>query len=743
MAGGTTGGGSMAEQARTDEVRPEARHAGPDRFRSAAQLNMLHSLAAKLNALGSVEAIGEAITAELRTIVEYHNCRVYQLQPDGSTLLPIAFRGEYFSEYEEETLEELVTEVGEGMTGWVAETGRSLLTPNAQEVEFSVQIEGTDDIVESMLLVPTKLGDRVNGVIVLSSIGYGKFDEQDLQVVEVLAPHAAAAFENATLLAAEREAARTSAALLELSQRLVGRHTVGDIFQEAIETVPTLMACAAVGAYVRDMETGGFRVARLHVVEHDLARPRAEIADVVEVADSFLIGDLEPFTIDAGVIEQVPRDLWITREARSVLVAPLNWEPDGFGAIVMIAYGADDTFDEREVRLAQGVANIASLALGNARRLSELERFHELVASLDAVFWEADATTLEFKFLGGRVDDMFGGEASTWPERRRAWGHHIADEDRAATVEACLATIASGEDRSLDYRIETPDGRARWVRDVVHVVRGAQGPRQLRGVMVDITERKRAEQALRKSEQKYSEAFRREREATQRLRTLDEMKNTFLEAVSHDLRTPLTSILGSALTLESRGPDLAAADTIDLIGRIAANARKLERLLGDLLDLDRLQRGIVSPQRRPTELAAVVRRAVAESDTSTGHIIVTDVAPGTYSLDAAKVERIVENLLSNALRHTPPGTQVWVRAVPADGGVSIVVEDAGPGVPDDLHDAVFEPFRQAPGSSSEHSPGVGIGLSLVRRFAELHGGHAWLEAREGGGASFRVFLSEA
>ena len=119
---------------------------------------MLHSLAAKLNALGSVEAIGEAITAELRTIVEYHNCRVYLLQPDGRTLLPIAFRGEYFAEYEEETLEELVTQVGEGMTGWVAETGRSLLTPNAQEVEFAVQIEGTDDIVESMLLVPTKLG---------------------------------------------------------------------------------------------------------------------------------------------------------------------------------------------------------------------------------------------------------------------------------------------------------------------------------------------------------------------------------------------------------------------------------------------------------------------------------------------------------------------------------------------------------------------------------------------------------
>ena len=733
----------MRERTRADEARDEVSGVGADRFRSAAQLNMLHSLAAKLSGLGSVQAIGEAIAAELRTIVEYHNCRVYHLQPDGTTLLPIAFRGEYFTEYEEETLEELVTQVGEGMTGWVAETGRSLLTPNAQEVEFAVQIDGTDDIVESMLLVPTKLGDRVNGVIVLSSIGYGKFDEQDLQVVEVLAPHAAAAFENATLLAAERGAAQASAALLELSQRLVGRHTVGDIFQEAIETIPSLVPCAAVGAYVRDEESGDFRVARLHVVEPGLARPRAEIGDVpAEVAASFLFADLEPFTIDVDAVGQVPRDLWLVAEARSVLAAPLRWDPDGFGAIVMIARGADERFDERTVRLGQGIANIASLALGNASRLSELERFHELVASLDAVFWEADATSLAFTFLGGRVDDMLGAGASSWTDEGRTWGDHIADEDRAATLAAGRATIERGEDRSLDYRVATPDGTTVWVRDVVHVVRGAQGPRGLRGLMVDITERKRAEQALRTSERKYSEAFRREREATQRLRNLDEMKNTFLEAVSHDLRTPLTSILGSALTLESSGLDLPAEDALDLVERIAANARKLERLLGDLLDLDRLQRGIIAPQRRPTDLATLVARAVEECDDPTGHEIVAEVAPGSFLLDAAKVERIVENLLSNALRHTPPGTRVWVRAAPTDGGVSITVEDAGPGVPEDLHDAVFEPFRLAPGSSSEHSPGVGIGLSLVRRFAELHGGQAWLETREGGGSSFRVFLSE-
>jgi signal transduction histidine kinase len=257
--------------------------------------------------------------------------------------------------------------------------------------------------------------------------------------------------------------------------------------------------------------------------------------------------------------------------------------------------------------------------------------------------------------------------------------------------------------------------------------------------MVDITERKRAEQALRRSERKYSEAFRREREAAQRLRALDDMKNTFLEAVSHDLRTPLTSILGSALTLEQTGTSISTEDGLDLVQRIAANARKLERLLSDLLDLDRLQRGIVSPQRRLTDLGTLVRQTVEDSDLLRGHPVELDTPTVEISIDAAKVERIVANLLANAARHTRPGTRIWLRVAAVEEGALLTVEDEGTGVPPELRQAIFEPFRQGDGPKS-HSPGVGVGLSLVARFAELHGGRAWVEDREGGGASFKVLL---
>ena len=712
-----------------------------DRIRSVAQLNMLHSLAAKLNALGDTEEIGAAITAELRTIIDYHNCRVYLLQDDGVTLMPVAFRGELFKEYEEETLEELVTTMGEGLTGHVAATGESLLTPNAQEVEFAIQIDGTEDIIESMLLVPMRLGEPVIGVIVLSSLGFGKFDEEDRRLLEVLASHAAVAFENAKLFQAARHAAETAASLLRLSQTLTGKHTVGDILQEAVESVNGLVPCLAAGAYVLDPETGDFRLARLHESAPGSARPRAEIADVPrEVAAAFLSGENEPFVIPETVVSEVPPELYFVGEPGDVLVAPLRWEPDGSGALALVATQGTSPFGDPELRMARGLADITSLALGNARRISELERFHELVETLDAGFWEADSASRSFTFMGGRVDELLGIDTSTWASEGRAWGDHIAEGDRTEALITLHAAAEAGRDGSVEYRVERPDGATVWIRDLFHVVRGAQGPRQLRGLMVDVTERKRAEHALQQSERKYSEAFRREREASQRLRALDDMKNTFLEAVSHDLRTPLTSILGSALTLEQSQFDLSQEDAVDLVHRIAANARKLERLLSDLLDLDRLQRGIVSPQRRPTDLEQLVRRGVEETENPAGHRIEVDVEPITVAIDGAKVERIFENLLSNAIRHTPPEATIWVRASGQDGGVLLVVEDEGPGVPSDLHEAVFEPFRQAPGSAAEHSPGVGVGLSLVLRFAELHGGRAWMEDRPGGGARFSVFL---
>lgn len=239
-------------------------------------------------------------------------------------------------------------------------------------------------------------------------------------------------------------------------------------------------------------------------------------------------------------------------------------------------------------------------------------------------------------------------------------------------------------------------------------------------------------------ERQLTRAYEEEHEAVERLKALDEMKNDFLSALSHELRTPVTAILGLARTIELDYARLNQDELQEFTRRIAGKAAKLDRLLNDLLDLDRLRHGMLEPVRRRGNIADLVRHVTEELDTPDRARIVLDIEDVMVAVDHPQAERIVENLVVNALTHTPPGSPVWVRVCAEGSGVLLTVEDEGPGVPEELREKIFEPFRQA--GVSRHAPGVGIGLSLVSRFADIHGGRAWVEDRPEGGASFRVFL---
>jgi PAS domain S-box-containing protein len=434
---------------------------------------------------------------------------------------------------------------------------------------------------------------------------------------------------------------------------------------------------------------------------------------------------------------------------RAVLGVPLVSGGVVSGVIGLSFSEPERTFSDHEVEEMSRFAEVASIALDNARlyaaaqqelvertraeeqlRAAEVQ-FRTLVEQLPVlVYSEPFAVGGSRMWVNPSVETMFGftreesGQKNFWKTRL-----HPEDRDRVLAEEArCEQT---GETFRMEYRSLHRDGRVRWVRDECVLIRDeADRPLYWQGVIVDITETKRA--------------LEREREVAQRLRSLDQMKNTFLDAVSHELRTPLAAIVGIGLTLEHKADSLADEDRSDLYTRLVANARKLDRLLNDLLDLDRLTHGIVAPKRRPTDVAALAARIAEDWGLLNSRRPQVVAEPLTVGLDQAKVERIIENLLANAARHTPPDTPVWVRVErpPGGDGVLLAVEDAGAGIPAELRDSVFEPFRQGPGTPT-HAPGVGIGLTLVARFAELHGGRAWVEERPGGGSSFRVLIPDA
>jgi len=367
-------------------------------------------------------------------------------------------------------------------------------------------------------------------------------------------------------------------------------------------------------------------------------------------------------------------------------------------------------------------------------RLREAEAMYRTLVEQTPVvtYLEAADGSNATLYVSPQVEAMLGYEREEFTAERPLWPELIHPDDRRRVMEASRHADETFEPYDVECRMVARDGRIVWVNDQAVLVRDEEGrPRFWQGVWVDITERKRAAEL--------EHALEAERKEAAQLRAVDEMKNTFLQAVSHDLRTPLAAILGFAVTLEREDIQLHPDDAKDLASRIAVNARKLDRMVGDLLDLDRLGRGIIEPNLIETDIGALVLKLVAESDIVSAREVSMEVEPVLAEVDPAKVERIVENLLSNTTRHTPPGTRVWVKVRPQDDGALIAVEDEGSGVPAELRSTIFEPFRQGP-EGPDRSAGVGIGLALVARFAELHGGRAWVEERDGGGASFRVWL---
>ncbi len=474
-----------------------------------------------------------------------------------------------------------------------------------------------------------------------------------------------------------------------------------DDLDEPWDTVYVSPQIASIFGYTPEQwRQPGLWISRVH--PDDAVRARDEIRAHT--------GQMRPFDLEYRMRHRDDRWLWVRDQAFIVR--------DDDGAPLF----------------SQGVMYDITTAKEAEERLRDAEqRYRAIVEHVPAaIYLDRPDGEMRTFYMSPQILDIAGVTPERWVGDPDLWLALMDPEDRERIKTSYIQAIADREPWRAEYRIHTPDGRMVWIHDETTFLLGPDGdPAFLQGVLFDITERKLAEQALRESEQ-------REREAAERLRALDDMKNTFLAAVSHELRSPLTSILGLSLTLE-RAPEIDGQDRTDLLGRLAANAKKLDRLLKDLLDIDRLNRGIVEPQYRVTDVSALARRTAEHLEALVGRDVIMRTDAVVMPIDPPKVERIIENLLMNAVRHTALDRKIWLSVAPHDGGVRISVEDDGPGVPVDIRTAIFEPFRQGP-TQSPHSPGTGIGLSLVARFAELHGGRAWADEREGGGAAFHVVI---
>ena len=221
---------------------------------------------------------------------------------------------------------------------------------------------------------------------------------------------------------------------------------------------------------------------------------------------------------------------------------------------------------------------------------------------------------------------------------------------------------------------------------------------------------------------------------------VDQERDALQQAVAGEVRRPLTSILGLALALKHHDPN--SPEGREMVRQLSTSARKLDRLVTQLVDIDKLVSGELRPNRRRTDMGAIVRRVVEETaDLANRDVHLETADRVVVSVDPQLTEQMIDTLLTNAGRRTVPGNTVWVRVGTHQGGAVIGVDDTGPDVPGGLRQALFAALQERPGAAL-HRPRGATGLSLLSKLAEIHGGRAWVEARPGGGTSFRVFLPD-
>ena len=318
------------------------------------------------------------------------------------------------------------------------------------------------------------------------------------------------------------------------------------------------------------------------------------------------------------------------------------------------------------------------------------------------------------------------------------WQSGIHPEDRERVESVVQGALERGDRYHFEHRVVRCDGEVRWVESTARVTKDAEGqPASLRGAVQDITERKRFEEertAILDSER----AARAEAERANRL------KDDFLAVMSHELRTPLNAILGWTQMLR-RGtlPPSSAAKALEVIER---NTLVQAQLIADLLDVSRITSGKLKLETGRADLALAVEAAldsVRQAATAKEVRLERNLggAPAWVMGDPARLQQVVWNLISNAVKFSPAGGRVWVSLACRDSRAVISVKDEGQGIRPEFLPHLFERFSQADSSAARRHGGLGLGLSIVKHLVDLHGGAVRAESEgEGRGATFLVEL---
>ncbi len=422
---------------------------------------------------------------------------------------------------------------------------------------------------------------------------------------------------------------------------------------------------------------------------------------------------------------------------RSILAVPLPSSLESPTVMVLHKAGPH-TYSHYEIELSASFASIAGAALRNAELFARTDKsLQEQSSRLSAIVESVDDGLLveaadgRLLYANGTMVDLLAGGAGSAPDlAQRPSGDDVVERLASLAVEPSTARTelarlrASSTESFCEFDLRRPDGSSRTWRIRRFTVADERNQPIGQGlVWTDVT----------------------------RDRELDRMKTGLLATVSHEFRTPLALIKGYASTLLANDVEWPEAERREFLSLVADEADRLTGLVQRLLDMRRIDAGMVDLQRVPIELDTLIGAAVAGVGTERHRVRVGSIPTREVLVDETRMVTAVRNVVDNACTYSPSGTPVEVTVevgersdiVGDDGGgaeVRISVADRGPGVPDDAKSTIFGMFVRGNSDLDAPHAGTGLGLAIARGFVAAHGGRIWVEDRPGGGSAFRVAI---